>query len=158
MKVENFIKDIEVQVVDGERLLQNLGLRSRIEFILKEQGIPPENAQTSPMEFMISLTEVLLSTLANPAHEAVFGEISTCLNPLQRIKDIVSGNDFDQVVRVRPANVITDRRITMSAFVKALKEYLRRDKGTVERTDIVGTRSRRIQGFAPQPGDDERPK
>lgn len=145
---QEFLKRIELQVDEGERLLQDSQLRMRVELSL-EPDFKVKNEQASAREFMAGLTLILLSCLTDQMLLSTLEHIATLLPPLKQIKDIVSTDEFNEVVAVHSQDRIEDRRQPLNKFKEELHAYLVRDKSKERKPEDQRTHSRRIQGFAP---------
>jgi len=149
---QEFCKRIEPKVDDGEGLLHDLRLRRQIEISL-EPDFKITNDQARPREFMIGLTLALLSHLTNQILLSRLEHIATLLQPLKEIKDIVSADEFNEVVAVRSQDRIKDPRQPLEEFLKELRDFLARDKSKERKPVDQNPKGRRILGFAPD--DDE---
>jgi hypothetical protein len=150
---QQFLKRIESKVDEGERQLQDFRLRKQIELSL-EPEFTAINDQASPREFMIGLTLALLSSLTNQIFLSRLEHVATFLQPLKEIKDIVSADEFNEVVAVHGQDRIKDPRQPLKEFQKELRDYLARDKSKESKPVDQKPKSRRILRFA-TPDDDE---
>jgi len=142
-----FLDRIEPKVDEGERLLQDFRLRKQIEFLL-EPEFTVTNTQASPREFMIELTFALLSSLRDQRLLGRLDQVAALLKPLNGIKDIVSDDEFNEVVAVRGQDRIKDPRQPLDKFLTELHEYLVRDKSKERKPEDQKPKSTRIFGFA----------
>jgi len=123
---QEFLRQIESKVDEGQRRLEDQRLRLQVENLLMPQFTV--ETQASPREFMIALTDFLLSYLADPASLSRLKDIGAHLQPLKEIEEIVSRNEFNDLVAVRGQDRIKDPRQPLKEFQLELNNFLRRDK------------------------------
>ena len=158
--IKKIFKQIEGKIDEGERLLADVKLRTQIEFSLEAACFKVEDKQLSPRKLMIELTSAVIQALTQSPHLTNLDGIVALLKPLKEIKDIVSADKFNEVVAVRIQKHKTDPwtlqtsdsppPLPLKKFLNDLRDYLNRDKGAENKPT-----SRRIEGFAPRPRDDE---
>ena len=142
------LKQIETEIDVGECLLQNLHLRKQIEIMI-EPEFKVTDPQANPREFMIGLTLTLISSLTDQLLLRRLEQVAAHLKPMENIGVILSTDEFNSIVALRPLDIIVDRRLPLKEFLKALQDYLARDKNAERKP--AQSQPARIWGFAPRP-------
>jgi hypothetical protein len=145
--IQEFLEEIEHEVDEGERLLQDVRLRKQVELAL-EPDFSLKEAQPGSRELMIELTLIVLGCLADPLGRGCLERLVAHLNPLGNIRDILSRERLNTIVALRPVDVVLHSRMSKKDFAERLRHHLAAAKRAV-RNMQRRTPDRTITGFAP---------